>query len=156
MKITILTIGKTGTSYLKEGIVIYLDRLKHYAKVDYKELPDINARGVLPEILKQKEGEIILKQIRPDDFLVLLDEKGDHYSSRHFAEFLQKKMNAGTKNLVLVIGGAFGFSEAVYERANGKISFSKMTYSHEMIRLLLAEQLYRAFTILKGESYHHD
>ncbi len=156
MKITILTIGKTGTSYLKEGITIYLDRLKHYSKVEYKELPDINARGVLPEILKQKEGEIILKQIRSDDFLLLLDEKGEHYSSRQFADFLQKKMNAGTKNLFLVIGGAFGFSDAVYERANGKISFSKMTFSHEMIRLLLTEQLYRAFTILKGESYHHD
>ncbi len=156
MKITIIVIGKTETSFLKEGIAIYLDRLKHYAKVDYKELPDVNAKGITSEVLKQKEGELILKQIKTEDTLLLLDENGDHFSSRMFADFLQKKMNAGTKNVSLVIGGAFGFSKVVYARANGKISFSKMTFSHEIIRLLLTEQLYRAFTILKGESYHHD
>lgn len=156
MKITILCIGKTGTAYLKEGTLVYLDRLKHYAKVEYKELPDIHTRGMTPDMLKQREGDSILKQLRQEDFLLLLDEKGDHYSSRDFAEFLQKKMNTGTKNMFLVVGGAFGFSKDVYDRANGKISFSKMTFSHEMIRLLLAEQLYRAFTILKGEGYHHD
>ena len=156
MKITIIVIGKTETSFLKEGIAIYLDRLKHYAKLDYKELPDVNAKGITSEVLKQKEGELILKQIKTEDTLLLLDENGDHFSSRMFADFLQKKMNAGTKNVSLVIGGAFGFSKVVYARANGKISFSKMTFSHEIIRLLLTEQLYRAFTILKGESYHHD
>lgn len=156
MKIVILTIGKTNASFLKEGVGIYLERLKHYAKVEYKELPDAGSRGILPEVLKEKEGEVILKQIKQEDFLLLLDEKGEHYSSRQFADFLQKKMNAGTKNVFLVIGGAFGFSQEVYDRANGKISFSRMTFSHEMIRLLLAEQLYRAFTILKGEGYHHD
>lgn len=156
MKIVILTIGKTNASFLKEGVGIYLERLKHYAKVEYKELPDVGSRGMLPEMLKEKEGELILKQIKQEDFLLLLDEKGEHYSSRQFADFLQKKMNAGTKKVFLVIGGAFGFSQEVYDRANGKISFSKMTFSHEMIRLLLSEQLYRAFTILKGEGYHHD
>lgn len=156
MKIIIICIGKTGTSFLKEGIAIYLDRMKHYAKVEYKELSDVNAKGMTPDVLKQKEGESILKQIKTEDTLLLLDENGDHFSSRMFADFLQKKMNAGTKNVSLVIGGAFGFSKDVYARANGKISFSKMTFSHEMIRLLLTEQLYRAFTILKGESYHHD
>ncbi len=156
MKITIICIGKTGTSFLKEGTSVYLDRLKHYAKVEYKELPDANAKGLSSEMLKQREGESILKQIKTEDTLLLLDEKGDQFTSRAFADFLQKKMNAGSKNLCLVIGGAFGFSDEVYARANGKISFSKMTFSHEMIRLFLAEQLYRAFTILKGESYHHD
>jgi 23S rRNA (pseudouridine1915-N3)-methyltransferase len=156
VKITILCIGKTGSSYLKEGIDIYLNRLKHYAKVEYKELPDVPSKGIDPDILKLKEGELILKNLKSDEVLILLDEKGYHFSSRGFSEFLQKKMNAGTKGMCLVIGGAYGFSDPVYTRANAKISFSKMTFSHEMIRLLLTEQLYRAFTILKGESYHHD
>lgn len=156
MKIIILTLGKTGAAYLREGIAVYQDRLKHYAKVEYKELPDVPAKGLSPQALKEKEGENFLKHLKPDDNVLLLDENGDHFSSRGFAEMLQRRMNSGTKQLVLIIGGAFGFSDAMYARANGKISFSKMTYSHEMIRLLLMEQLYRAHTILKGESYHHD
>lgn len=156
MKIFILCIGKTHSSYLKEGIGIYLDRLKHYAKVEYLELPDVPNKGLLPEALKQKEGELILKHLKADDLLFLLDEKGDEFSSREFAALLQKRMNSGLKQMVLVIGGAFGFSKEVYQRAEGKISFSRMTFSHEMIRLLLTEQLYRGFSILKGEGYHHD
>lgn len=156
MKIFILCIGKTHSSYLKEGIGIYLDRLKHYAKVEYLELPDVPNKGLLPEALKQKEGELILKHLKADDLLFLLDEKGDEFSSREFASLLQKRMNSGLKQMVLVIGGAFGFSKEVYQRAEGKISFSRMTFSHEMIRLLLTEQLYRGFSILKGEGYHHD
>lgn len=156
MKITILCIGKTQASFLKEGISIYLDRLKHYAKVEYLELADVHAKGMSSDMLKQKEGELILKHTKADDILMLLDEKGDVFSSREFATLLQKKMNSGMKQIILVIGGAFGFSQDVYQRADGKISFSRMTFSHEMIRLLLTEQLYRGFTILKGEGYHHD
>ena len=156
MKIFILCIGKTHSSYLKEGIGIYLDRLKHYTKVEYLELPDVPNKGLLPEALKQKEGELIMKHLKADDLLFLLDEKGDEFSSREFAALLQKRMNSGLKQMVLVIGGAFGFSKEVYQRAEGKISFSRMTFSHEMIRLLLTEQLYRGFSILKGEGYHHD
>jgi 23S rRNA (pseudouridine1915-N3)-methyltransferase len=156
LKIVILTLGKTSTSYLREGIAVYQDRLKHYAKVEYKELPDVPAKGISSDILKEREGELLMKHMKSDDFVLLLDENGEHFSSRGFAEMLQRRMNSGVKQLVLIIGGAFGFSNAIYARANGKISFSKMTYSHEMIRLLLVEQLYRAHTILKGESYHHD
>lgn len=156
LKIVILTLGKTSASYLREGISVYQDRLKHYAKVEYKELPDVPAKGISSEVLKDREGEQFMKQLRPDDVVLLLDENGDHFSSRGFADMLQRRMNSGVKQLVLIIGGAFGFSDEMYSRANGRISFSKMTYSHEMIRLLLVEQLYRAHTILKGESYHHD
>jgi 23S rRNA (pseudouridine1915-N3)-methyltransferase len=156
LKIVILTLGKTSASYLREGISVYQDRLKHYAKVEYKELPDVQAKGLSPDMLKEREGDQFLKQLKQDDVVLLLDENGDHFSSRGFAEMLQRRMNSGVKQMVLIIGGAFGFSNEMYARANGKISFSKMTYSHEMIRLLLVEQLYRAHTILKGESYHHD
>jgi 23S rRNA (pseudouridine1915-N3)-methyltransferase len=156
LKIVILTLGKTSASYLREGISVYQDRLKHYAKVEYKELPDVPAKGISSEVLKDREGEQFMKQLRPDDVVLLLDENGDHFSSRGFADMFQRRMNSGVKQLVLIIGGAFGFSDEMYSRANGRISFSKMTYSHEMIRLLLVEQLYRAHTILKGESYHHD
>lgn len=135
---------------------VYQERLKHYARVEYKELPDVPAKGLTAEALKEREGEVLMKQLKSDDVVLLLDENGEHFSSRGFAEMLQRRMNSGVKQLVLIIGGAFGFSDAMYARANGKISFSKMTYSHEMIRLLLLEQLYRAHTILKGESYHHD
>ena len=137
-------------------MAVYRDRLKHYARVEYNELPDVPAKGVTPELLKEREGEVLMKQLKADDVVLLLDENGEHYTSRGFSEMLQRRMNSGVKQLVLIIGGAFGFSDAMYARANGKISFSKMTYSHEMIRLLLLEQLYRAHTILKGESYHHD
>ena len=135
---------------------VYQERLKHYARVEYKELPDVPAKGLTHEVLKEREGEVLMKQLKSDDVVLLLDENGEHFSSRGFAEMLQRRMNSGAKQLVLIIGGAFGFSDAMYARANGKISFSEMTYSHEMIRLLLLEQLYRAHTILKGESYHHD
>jgi 23S rRNA (pseudouridine1915-N3)-methyltransferase len=156
MKIQLITIGKTSAPYLKEGISIYLKRLEHYAKLEYKELADVPAKGLTPDALKKKEGLVILEMLKPDDVLILLDENGKHFTSREFADFIQKKMNAGVKQIIFVIGGAFGFSPEVYARANAQISFSKMTLSHEMIRLFLVEQLYRAHTILKGESYHHD
>lgn len=156
LKISIITLGKTSTPYIKAGIDVYLSRLKHYGKVELIELSDINTKGISPDTLKQKEGEAILKQVKADDVLVLLDEKGEQFSSRGFADFLQKKMNAGIKNLCLVVGGAFGFSSDVYARANAQLSLSKMTFTHEMVRLFICEQLYRAFTIQKGESYHND
>lgn len=156
LKITILCIGKTTSPYLREGIDIYLNRLTHYARVEMREIPDLPVKGLAPAQIKFKEGESILKLIKSDDVLIVLDEKGKAFSSRGFAEMLQKRMNAATRSLVFLIGGAYGFSEDVYQRADAKISFSEMTFSHEMIRLLLVEQIYRGFTILKGESYHHD
>jgi 23S rRNA (pseudouridine1915-N3)-methyltransferase len=154
MQIKVILIGKTSTPYIKEGVDIYLKRLKHYVKLEMVEIGDVNYKE--RDRQKEKEGESILKHIKPDDVVFLLDEKGDNPSSRDFAQFFQKKMNAGTKQMVLVIGGAFGFSKEVYDRSNGLLSFSKMTFSHEMIRLFMLEQIYRAFTILKGESYHND
>ena len=154
MNIRLILVGKTTTPFVKDGLDIYFNRLKHYRKFDVLELPD----GKLKDPEKQKEAEAlaILKAIKPDDFLVLLDEKGVNPTSREFAQYLQKKMNAGTKQLVLLVGGAFGFTKEVYDRADYQLSFSKMTFSHEMIRVFIAEQVYRAFTILKGESYHND
>jgi 23S rRNA (pseudouridine1915-N3)-methyltransferase len=154
MNIRLILVGKTTTPFVKDGLDIYINRLKHYCKFEVLELPD----GKLKDPEKQKEAEAlaILKAIKPDDFLVLLDEKGVNPTSREFAQFLQKKMNAGTKQLVLLVGGAFGFTKEVYDRADYQLSFSKMTFSHEMIRVFIAEQVYRAFTILKGESYHND
>ncbi|MFY7708408.1 MAG: 23S rRNA (pseudouridine(1915)-N(3))-methyltransferase RlmH [Flavobacteriales bacterium] len=154
MNIRLILVGKTTTPFVKDGLDIYFNRLKHYCKFDVLELPD----GKLKDPEKQKEAEAlaILKAIKPDDFLVLLDEKGVNPTSREFAQYLQKKMNAGTKQLVLLVGGAFGFTKEVYDRADYQLSFSKMTFSHEMIRVFIAEQVYRAFTILKGESYHND
>lgn len=156
MKIRFLCIGKTKSDFLKEGVIFYLERLEHYARIEYLELPDIPVRGMNIENIKIKEGELILKQLKPEDILVLLDEKGTRFSSREFANYLQKKMNAGTRTLVLVVGGAFGFSKEIYGRAESLLSFSDMTFPHEMIRMFAMEQLYRAHTILKGESYHHD
>ena len=118
LKIVILTLGKTSASYLREGISVYQDRLKHYAKVEYKELPDVPAKGISSEVLKDREGEQFMKQLRPDDVVLLLDENGDHFSSRGFADMLQRRMNSGVKQLVLIIGGAFGFSDEMYSRAN--------------------------------------
>lgn len=154
MKIHVIAIGKTNATYLKDGIAVYVQRLAHYCKLEWTEIKDVGIAD--RELLKLREGEQILKLIKAEDQVILLDERGTSYTSRKFADYLQKKMNSGAKTLVLVIGGAYGFSESVYERAQGKIAFSEMTFSHEMIRLLLVEQLYRAFTILKGESYHHD
>lgn len=156
MKIRFLSIGKTSSPFLKEGIAFYLKRLEHYCRMEYTELPDVPSKGLTPETGKIKEGELILKNLKPEDVLILLDEKGNSYTSREFANFLQKKMNAGTRSLVFVVGGAFGFSKEVYAKADSTLSFSKMTFSHEMIRVFAVEQLYRAHTILKGENYHHD
>ena len=156
MKISLLVIGKTDEAYLQKGLEIFLKRIPHYILFEMKVIPDIkNSKNLSEEQQKEREGELILQQILSSDELFLLDEQGIEASSVDFARFLEKKMLSGIKRLVFVIGGPYGFSGNVYSRANGKISLSKMTFPHQMVRLIFAEQLYRAFTILKGEPYHH-
>ncbi|MDP2088122.1 MAG: 23S rRNA (pseudouridine(1915)-N(3))-methyltransferase RlmH [Flavobacteriaceae bacterium] len=157
MKIKLLAIGKTDQPELNELIDSYQKRLKHYISFEIEIIPDVkNSKSFNQSQLKEKEGQLILSKIQGGDVLVLLDEKGQQFRSIEFSEYLQKKMNAAAKQLVFVIGGAYGFSEDVYKIAQEKISLSKMTFSHQMIRLFLAEQLYRSFTILKNEPYHHE
>ena len=156
MTIKILAIGKTDSASLQDLIAEYEKRLRHYIKFELEIIPDIkNAKNLSEAQQKEKEGELILKNLNATDVLVLLDEKGKQFGSVEFSDYLQKKMNSGIKQLVLVIGGPYGFSDAVYTKAQTKISLSKMTFSHQMVRLFLVEQLYRAFTILKNEPYHH-
>ena len=156
MKIILLTVGKTDTEYLKKGISIYESRLKHYIKFIITTIPDIkNTKNLTFEQQKEKEGDLILKNINTSDYLVLLDEKSKEFSSVDFSKFVEKKMISGIKNMIFVIGGPYGFSAKVYSRADSKIALSKMTFSHQMVRLIFIEQLYRAFTILKHEPYHH-
>jgi 23S rRNA (pseudouridine1915-N3)-methyltransferase len=156
MKIKLLVIGKTDEEYLSEGIAKFFKRITHYINYEIEVIPDVKQGNKLStEKLKEEEGKLILKKIGAHDQLILLDEKGSAFTSRQFSAFLQKKLNGGA-NIVFTVGGAFGFSKEVYERANEKISLSSMTFSHQVIRLFFNEQLYRAFTILKGEKYHHD
>ena len=156
MKITLLAIGKTDNNQLQNLIDDYVKRLGFYVSFEIEAIPDIkNAKNLSEMLQKQAEGEEILKRTNTADILILLDEKGKTYSSEGFAQFLQKKMNSGLKNLIFVIGGPYGFSDAVYTRANGKVSLSSMTFSHQMVRLFFIEQLYRGFTILRNEPYHH-
>lgn len=157
MKIKLIAIGKTDDKNLIKLIETYQSRLKHYIKFDLHIIPDVkNVKNISEKQQKEKEGVLILKQLQPTDQLILLDEKGKEFRSIEFSKFLQKKMNSGIKQLVFVIGGPYGFSSEVYNKSQGKISFSKMTFSHQMIRLFVVEQLYRAFTILKNEPYHHE
>ena len=157
MKIKLLAIGKTDNKQLIQLIEEYQKRLTHYVKFELKVLPDIkNVKNLSESQQKEKEGVLILKELTATDQLVLLDEKGREFRSIDFSHFLQKKMNSGIKQLVFVIGGPYGFSETVYKKAQGKVALSKMTFSHQMIRLFMVEQLYRAFTILKNEPYHHE
>lgn len=156
MNIKLIVIGKTDSKELDILINVYLNRLKHYINFEFIVIPDLkNTKSLSEKIQKEKEGELILSQISTFDYLVLLDEKGKKFGSIPFADFIQKKMNTGIKSLAFVIGGPYGFSEKVYEMAKEKISISDMTFSHQMIRLLFTEQVYRAFTILKNEPYHH-
>ena len=157
MQIKLIAIGKTDHPAIQKLAEEYSSRLGFYIRFDLEIIPDLKNTKSLSELLqKEKEGELILKKIQTSDELILLDERGKTFSSIEFSEFLQKKMNSGLKQLVLVIGGPYGFSGEVYSRANGKISLSKMTFSHQMIRPFLIEQLYRAFTILRNEPYHHE
>lgn len=156
MTIKLLAIGKTDSKPLQKLISEYENRLKHYVRFELETIPDMKNVKNLSEVLQQeKEGEQILKKLGPTDILVLLDENGKQFSSIDFSKYLQKKMNSGIKQLVFAIGGPYGFSDAIYQRAQGKISLSKMTFSHQMVRLFVVEQVYRAFTILKNEPYHH-
>ncbi len=156
MNIKLLAIGKTDNKSLQALIDDYTKRLTFYIKFDMEIIPDIkNAKNLSENQQKEKEGEMILSKINTTDQLILLDENGKSFTSMGFSEELQKKMNSGIKTLVFVIGGPYGFSEEVYKKANGKISLSEMTFSHQMIRLFFIEQLYRGFTILKNEPYHH-
>lgn len=156
MKITLLVVGKTTDSRLVALIDEYQQRLKHYIPFEFVVIPELrNAKNMTFDLIKQTEGELILRAVTPATDLILLDEHGKEFRSIEFANYLQKKMSAG-RDIVFVVGGAFGFSQQVYDRANGKVSLSQMTFSHQMIRLLFTEQLYRAMTILRGEPYHHE
>jgi 23S rRNA (pseudouridine1915-N3)-methyltransferase len=157
MRISLLTVGKTDEAYLKDGIEKYVKRLKHYTRLTLIEQDDLkNVKTLTREQQKGKEGELILKKVSPLDFLVLLDENGSQLTSRQFAAFLDKKTLASVSHIIFVIGGPYGFDQTVYDRADDKLSLSAMTFSHQMVRLFFVEQLYRAYTILKGEPYHHD
>jgi 23S rRNA (pseudouridine1915-N3)-methyltransferase len=157
MQIKLLALGKTDNKAIQDLIDDYSSRLGHYIRFELEVIPDLKQSKSLSETLqKEKEGELILKKLSSSDELILLDERGKTFSSLEFSDYLQKKMNSGLKQLVFLIGGPYGFSEAVYARANGKISLSKMTFSHQMIRPFVVEQLYRAMTILRNEPYHHE
>lgn len=157
MKITLLTVGKTDRDWVRQGLDIYVSRLKHYIPFSMVEIPELkNVSALSKDQIKSKEGELILKNIRPTDDLILLDEHGKEYTSVELAKVTQEKISYTGKDMVFVIGGAYGFSPEVYSRANSKISLSRMTFSHQMVRAIFAEQLYRAFTIMKGEPYHHE
>lgn len=156
MNIRLLAIGKTDNKALQSLIDDYTKRLSFYVKFDLEIIPDIkNVKNLSEAQQKEKEGELILSKITPTDQLILLDENGKTFSSVGFSDFLQKKMNAGIKTLVFVIGGPYGFSDTVYQKAQGKVSLSEMTFSHQMVRLFVIEQIYRGFTILRNEPYHH-
>lgn len=157
MKIELLAVGRTQSGYLAEGIKMYCSRIEHYIPFSMTLLPDIKATKSLSEQQqKEREGQQMLASFSPSDAVILLDERGKELTSREFSGFIDKKMTSGLKRLVFVIGGPYGFSDAVYARADGKISLSRMTFSHEMVRLFFVEQIYRAMTIMKGEPYHHD
>ena len=156
MTIKLLCIGKTDKRELNQLIEIYKKRLQFYNKFKIEIIPDLKKTKNLDENQqKEKEGELILAKTQNSDFLVLLDENGKEFSSEKFSEYIQKRLNSGLKQLIFVIGGPYGFSDAVYQRANSKVALSQMTFSHQMVRLFFTEQLYRAFTILKNEPYHH-
>ncbi|MFT5858111.1 MAG: 23S rRNA (pseudouridine1915-N3)-methyltransferase [Flavobacteriaceae bacterium] len=156
MKIKLICVGKTSSSYLITGENEYLRRLQHYGHVEKIEIPELkNAKRLRQDQIKKEEGTLILAKIASGEHVILLDEVGKTFDSINFSKFLQKKFNQGGKALVFVVGGAYGFSEDIYAKANGKISLSEMTFSHQMVRLFFLEQLYRGFTILKGEPYHH-
>ena len=157
MKIGLIVIGKTDAGYFVEAINEYKNRLTHYIPFEMEVIPDIkNVKNLSEAQQKEKEGELILKALQPGDYLVLLDEKGKEFTSMQFSTYLEKKMHTVPKRLVFVVGGPYGFSEAVYKAASEKISLSKMTFSHQMIRLIFIEQIYRAMTIWNNEPYHHE
>ena len=157
MNIKLIAIGKTDNKSLQTLIDDYTKRLSFYIKFDLEIIPDIkNVKNLSESEQKTKEGQLILSKLPPTDQLILLDENGKEFNSVGFSDFLQKKMNSGIKTLVFVIGGPYGFSEEVYQKAQGKVALSQMTFSHQMVRLFVIEQIYRGFTILNNEPYHHN
>lgn len=157
MKIILLTVGKTTARNIIEGIEMYTARLRHYVPFEMVSIPDLKSTAALSaDQQKTKEGQAILAALVPGDKVVLLDERGDMFTSRKFAQSIQQSMSAGVRRLVFVVGGPYGFSQEVYSRADAKLSLSAMTFPHDLVRLLFVEQLYRAMTILRGEKYHHD
>ncbi len=156
MNVKLITVGKTSASYLREGELDYQNRLKHYMKFERVDLNDLKvSHKTSPNEVKRREAELILKQLKQTDQVVLLDENGKDFSSLELSIWFDKKSLSGTKNLVFIIGGAFGFDKHIYERANDQIRLSSLTFSHQMVRLFFLEQLYRSGTILKREKYHH-
>lgn len=157
MKISLICVGHTTYTPFKEGIERYTRRIVHYVPFELKEIPDIRTtKGMTEHKQKELEGETILSAIAPNDYVMLLDEKGKEYTSMEFAKLLSDKMVTLPGRLIFVVGGPYGFSDKVYARANSKISLSKMTFPHELVRLFFVEQIYRAYTIMRGEPYHHD
>ncbi len=156
MTIKLIVVSKTDVPYIQSGIDEYVGRLKHYCDFELVVIPALKNLGkATPDEVKEREGQLILKQLERVDCAVLLDEHGKEYTSVGFSEYLQKQMNSGIRSLAFVIGGAFGFSPAVYAAAQHKVSLSQMTFNHQMVRLFFVEQLYRAFTILRHEKYHN-
>ena len=157
MNIKLIVVGKSESEHLRSWVEVYVKRLSHYIGFEIITLPDVkNAKNLSVGELKERESEMILRQIEKADKVVLLDEKGKEFSSMEFSKYLEKQMNASVRTLAFVVGGAFGFSPKVYEKIGERIAISRMTFSHQMIRLLVVEQIYRAFTILKGEPYHNE
>ncbi|MFV0539137.1 MAG: 23S rRNA (pseudouridine(1915)-N(3))-methyltransferase RlmH [Dysgonomonas sp.] len=157
MKITLLVIGKTDAGYFIDAVNEYQKRLEHYIPFETQVIPDIkNTKSLTSEQQKEKEGELILKSLQAGDYIVLLDDKGKEYTSIQFANYIEKKTHTVSKRLVFIIGGPYGFSQAVYDKTNEKLTLSRMTFSHQMVRLIFVEQLYRAMTILNNEPYHHE
>ena len=157
MRITLLTMGRTDVAWVREGLDLYCSRLSHYVPFSLVEIPQLKGVGAFSqEQIKEKEGDLLLASIHPGDEVILLDERGKEYRSIEFASFLSSRISHSGRDLVFVVGGAYGFSGKVYGRADGKISLSRMTFSHQMVRTIFAEQLYRAFTIMRGEPYHHE
>ena len=157
MKISLLTVGKTDIKWVSEGLGVYTSRLRHYLPFEVKEIPELkNVSALTKEQIKIQEGKLILKNLKESDELILLDEKGKEFRSIEFASFLEKKFQSSSRDIVFVICGAYGLAQVVYARSSSKIALSKMTFSHQMVRTIFVEQLYRACTIMKGESYHHE
>lgn len=157
MNIELIAVGKTDSAAVESLVADYARRIGHYCRFSMTMLPDVrNTRSISASQQRTAEGEAILRQTAAGDFVALFDERGTEYRSMEFAAWMQKRMNSGIRRLVLVIGGPYGFSEAVYARADARVSLSKMTFSHQIVRALIAEQIYRAFTILNNEPYHHE
>ncbi len=157
MKIRLITVGKTDVNWVKEGLELYISRLKHYIPFELCEIAELkNVSSLSKNQIKDKEAQLIIKQLKPQDYVILLDERGKQYRSVDFAEFIENHSIRSNMDLVFVVGGAYGFSDEIYNLSKSLISLSKMTFSHQMIRTIFVEQLYRAFTIIKGEPYHHE